>query len=298
MSETSVQDIYRALLIEQSISLARDGRFEEAEKVLSEAKGLDEADPTPFDLLARIRAQQGQYREAEQFWKEAARLDPDNAEYRAGLARVRALQERPYLAVPWLPIGFGILVVSVLGLVGASLLSKNVSDPNPGVMVTITQAALPPSQPSSMPVGPVPKPPQLALTVPGVVLSTEDDAVIAKFEGGLFDSRARLLPAARQTLTQLARQLKTEENPLRIEVVGHTNELPVPHSSPYADNVGLGFQRAVVVTQALRTAAGSQRHSFVISSQGDANPPFHHDSLESTKRNRTVTLRINRLPES
>ncbi|MDI3466891.1 MAG: hypothetical protein OJF50_005712 [Nitrospira sp.] len=298
MSETSVQDIYRALLIEQSIDLAREGSFEEAEKVLSEAKSLDEEDPILFDLQARFRAQQGRYREAEQFWKEAARLDPDNADYHAGLARVRALQERPYLAFPWLPVGAGILTVSILGFVGASLLSKSESVPDPGVIVTTTQAALPPSQPSPTPVKPVLKPPQLALTVPGVVLSTEDNTIIVRFEAGLFDPRTHLLPAARRTLTQVAQQLKTQEDLLRIEVVGHTNELPLSRYSPFTDNVDLGFQRAVVVTQTLRTAAGPQEHSFVISSRGDAEPPFHADTQDSRLRNRTVTLHIHKLQRS
>lgn len=298
MRESGAIEVYRALLVERAADLARSGDYAEAEQLLAKVTALDNESPTVLDLLARIRAQQGQYHEAERFWKEAARLDPDNAEYRAGLASVRAVQERPYLAIPWLPIGVGILTVSVLGLVGASLLSGKGNSPDPGSMVTTTHAALPTPQASAILVKPVFQSPKLALTVPGVVLSTEDDAVIAKFEGGLFDSRIRLLPAARQTLTQLAQQLKTQDSRLRIEVVGHTNELPVHHRSPFADNVGLGFQRAVVVAQALRTLAGSQDHRFIISSDGEANPPFQHDSLESQMRNRTVTLRMSRLSQS
>ncbi len=288
----------RAALLARATDLARSGDYTEAEQLLVEVTASGQENPIVFDLQARIRAQQGQYREAEQFWKEAARLDPDNTEYRTGLASVRAIQERPYLAIPWLPIGIGIVTVSVLGFVGASLLSMYESVRDPGVTVATTQAAPSPSQPLPTPVRPVPKPLQLALTVPGVALSTEDDAVLVRFEAGLFDPRTYLLPAARRTLAQVAQQLKAQEDRLRIEVVGHTNGLPLSRHSPFADNVDLGFQRAVVVTQALRTAAGPQAHEFVISSRGEADPPFQVDPQDSRLRNRTVTLHIHKLQRS
>jgi type VI secretion system protein ImpK len=297
MNEEQAIGLCRALLIERATDLARSGAYEEAEQALSEAKAADEEDPIVFDLLARIRAQQSRYGEAEVFWKEAARLDPGNAAYRDGLARVRTIQRRPYLPTSWTPIVFGLLVLSLFAVVGAMVWSMNNGEPAAKPVVAEVPATPPAIPPAPVPMQALPKPPNVELTVPGVYVSSERDAVIVKFEQGLFDSGIRLLPEAEKTLKLVAQQLQSQENGLRVNVVGHTNDLPVPPGSPFTDNVDLGLRRAVVVTNLLRKTRSAATHMFAISSQGEANPAYPNDGPENWVKNRTVVVHIsNQIP--
>lgn len=293
MNEEGI-NVRQALLIGQATDLARSGAYEEAEQALSEAKAADEEDPIVFDLLARIRAQQGRYNEAEVFWKEAARLDPGNEAYRAGLKRVRSIHSRPYLPTYWSPLLIGTLAVGMLAFMGVALwratLGESASRP------VVAEMPTPPSLPQlPAPVQAVHQPPHIEFTVPrGAKVSTKAGAILLKFEQGLFDSRTRLLPESEKLLKQVAQQLLSHKEGLRIEVEGHTNDLPVPPGSPFSDNVDLGLRRAVVVTNILRKAVSSSPHMFVVSSQGEANPPYENDGVENRARNRTVVVHVSK----
>ena len=283
--------VWRSLLVERATDRARSGEYDEAERLLAQAKAADDEDPVMLDLLARIRAQQGRYGEAEVFWKEAARLDPGSPAYRAGLARVRAIQSRPYSPAAWSPLVRGVVTLTMFCLVGVILWSLRSTGAESQPVAAVVQPA--PTIPrQATPTLDVPQPPKLDLTVPGVALSTEGDTVLVTFEQGLFDSSIRLLPEAEKTLERVGRQLQSQRPGLRIEVVGHTNDLPVQSGSPFADNVDLGLRRAVVVTNLLRAATGSQGISFSISSLGETSPPYRHDAPDGRARNRTVILRI------
>jgi flagellar motor protein MotB len=295
MNEEAI-GVCRTLLIERATELARSGAYEEAEQALSEAKAADEEDPNIFDLLARIRAQQARYGEAEVFWKEAARLDPGNAAYRDGLARVRAIQRRPYLPVSWAPIALGMVVLSIFAFVGAMVWSMKYNEPaaKPVVAeVPVTSSAIAPAL-IPVPVQVALTPPNIELSVPGVHVSSERDVVIVKFEHGLFDSGIRLLPETEKTLKLVAQQLQSQGNGLRIDVVGHTNDLPVPPGAPFTDNVDLGLRRAVVVTNILRKTVSTSTSTLAVSSQGEANSPYRNEGPESRLKNRTVVMHISK----
>lgn len=290
MNEEGI-NVRQALLIGQATDLARSGAYEEAEQALSEAKAADEEDPIVFDLLARIRAQQGRYNEAEVFWKEAARLDPGNEAYRAGLKRVRSIHGRPYLPTYWSPLLIGTLAVGMLAFLGVSLWWTTYGGPASKPVL----AEMPP--PASFPHPPAPvqavrQSPRLELSVPRLEVSTKDGAILLRFEQGLFDSRIRLLPGSDKLLKQMAQQLLSHKERLHIEVVGHTNDLPIPSGSPFSDNVDLGLRRAVVVTNMLRKTVSSSPHMFAVSSQGEVNPPYENDGAENRARNRTVVVHV------
>lgn len=260
------------------------------------------ASPPALDLLARIRAQQGRLAEAEALWTTASQLEPDNATYRTALGRARAWQRLP-VRPDRLRLFAAIAASGLLAYVGWGL-----SRPRDNAL-SIQQASRP-AKAAGASVEPTvlrPSPPSPAATaggqlapfqVSGTVARADGEAMELSFEDGLFGSGSALTPAAEKMLDDLAARLSKEPTGLVVSVTGHTDDVPVPTGSPFADNVSLGLARAVSVADRLRRSSGLPPSAFVLRSAGSVQPPFPNDSPQGRRRNRTVVVRISPGPEA
>lgn len=122
------------------------------------------------------------------------------------------------------------------------------------------------------------------LREPGFLMSTllSDDRF--KFQRG----RAQLSPAAGAELDQLVARLKGDNQPVLIEIQGHTD------SSGAADyNQRLGLERAEAVRQHL-ARAGVPLHRMATISYGETAPLADNRSAEGRRLNRRVQLVVMR----
>jgi flagellar motor protein MotB len=301
--DASVTATARSLLdqltLARATELARAGRYAEAEEILS--TGGDETDyaPAALDLLARMRAQQGHFAEAEKLWTRAAKLEPSNAAYPSALRRAAAAsQQRSRRLAILIP-----LVACVIA--GASVWmwwqhSKNArraqsypTQPAPASSTPGQQAAAPqpPAAPSDSEQSAVP-PIGKEINVRGVTQMNMSGVLLVSFDDGLFDRGLRIKPDARERLKELGRQLKPYAATSAIEIVGMTDDLPVPRNSRYTDNASLEMERARAVYDFLRFTSGLEAQSFSIGSNGQRQKPSPNDTPANRARNRTVVLRI------
>lgn len=88
--KVAFEDLLVQLILAQATTLARSGRYADAEQLLTQL--LDEREvPAALDLRARIYAQQGQWHEARECWQKALQLDCTNEAYIAALERLRKM---------------------------------------------------------------------------------------------------------------------------------------------------------------------------------------------------------------
>ncbi|WP_242884327.1 OmpA/MotB family protein [Actinomadura litoris] len=274
----------RELALAQARTLARHGRYAEAEAILTDA-GRD-ADPSVplLDLLARVHAQQGRLDEADAAWDEAEHLapgSPEIAECRRRVAKARARRSArpawPYAAaVPVAALAVAVLVVAGTGEEG--------DGPAPVVVRTVP-AAPAPARPS-------PAPDVLAgmdLGVPGAVARRRQGEISVSFRQGLFQDGVRLSRDGRAALSALGARLRPYATRISVAVIGHTDDRPVPPGRGYATNTELGTLRAMVVRELLHDRAGIPTGRFTVSSLGAASAL---EGDRSPARNRTVGLRI------
>jgi len=79
-----------------------------------------------------------------------------------------------------------------------------------------------------------------------------------------------------------------------IEVVGHTDTVPVASSSRYADNMELSFFRANSVSNYLTANKGISPSNIQASGRGEYAPIASNDTPEGRAQNRRVEIRIYR----
>ncbi len=104
----------------EAATLARRGRYQDAENLLSVLPGDGPLGAATLDLKARVFAQQGRYLEAEYCWMEALRLSPANRSYRRALDCL--VQSRHVFRVErWLP---GILMAGLLVMIPILLANR------------------------------------------------------------------------------------------------------------------------------------------------------------------------------
>jgi type VI secretion system protein ImpK len=283
-----ISSLLHQVTLARAADLARAGHYSEAEPLLSEAVGEDQAMPAALDLLARIRAQQGRLLEAEALWTRACQLDPTNEAYRAGLHRIANMQRRPvWLAFlsPWL---VGLVVVGIIIATGLfvrnSLSEWRASFQSELAGITAAQEAI-----TSQRQG---KPPDVTLKIPGVSLRTEGDEIIVIFDSGLFARGTALNPEAKALLTELGHELEPYVGRIALRVIGHTDDVPMPAEREYRDNIALSLARAVAVVEQLRATSRLPAVMFSTSGLGERLAPYVNDTPENRARNRTVVIRI------
>lgn len=274
----------REVALAQARTLARQGRYSEAEQILRDM----EPDVLVLDLRARIHAQQGLLEQADECWAAAERLASGATEITEGRRRVARMRDGARRSRGRLVFRAGAAAGLVLTL--ALLVDTRVE------LGRFSPAPVPYVQPSRTPAQPTqPAAAALAgmdLRLPGVRVRRRSGEITATFAEGLFREGVTLSPGGRTVLEALGARLRPYAMRISVVVIGHTDDLAVPPSGDYADNVELGTMRATVVREVLRRAAGIPTVRFSVSSLGDVMPLFRGHSVADQARNRTVSLRI------
>ena len=297
----SLQSLLDRITLARAAELARDGHYAEAEEVLSAGKGEPADSPAALDLLARIRAQQGRLSEADKLWVRALQLDPGNSAYALALRRSAALQHGSRQATVLLPLAACVIVCVLAGLWAWQRPPRPLSAETPRApSAQKTQPTAPPPAPSQQPgaasQGLQSDTAQASLEneiyVRGVTVTEASDGLTLSFDEGLFQRGLTLKPGARAKLKELGRQLKPYAARSAIQIIGMTDELPVPRRARYRDNLSLGMDRARFVYDYLRFTSGIDPSGFTIGSGGHRHAPEQNGQANNRARSRTVVLRI------
>jgi type VI secretion system protein ImpK len=283
--QTALALATREVALAQARTLARQGRYGEAEQMLRDL----EPDVPVLDLLARIHAQQGRFEQADECWAAAERLAPGATEIIEGRRRLAMMRGGA-------PRSRGRLVFRAGTAAGLVLALALLVDTRAELgRHSKAPAPVPYVQASRTPARPTPSAAALAgmdLRMSGVRARRRPGEIEVTFTKGLFRERATLSPGGRAMLRALGARLRPYAMRISVAVIGHTDGLPVPPSGDYTDNLELGTLRATVVREILRGAAGIPTARFSVSSMGDAMPLFPGHSAADRARNRTVSLRI------
>ncbi|GLZ11157.1 hypothetical protein Acsp04_13920 [Actinomadura sp. NBRC 104425] len=280
----------REVTLAQARTLARHGRYAEAEELLR----ASDPDAVTLDLLARIHAQQGDLDEADRCWAEAERLAPGTAEFAAARARIAAIRAggaRGPVAVGTLARRVGVPLVALVMLALLIDIRFGGGDREP---------AAPAAAPVTVPASPSPSnTPDAAATldgldlqVPGVRARRSPGEISVTFRRGLFRRDAVLSADGRAVLAALGARLRPAAGRLEVTVIGHTDASPLRAGGEYAGNMELGLARATVAREVLREASGVPTARISVASLGGALPPYRGEGADAAARNRTVTLRI------
>ncbi|WP_433335363.1 OmpA family protein [Spirillospora sp. CA-294931] len=273
--ETPMLLATRELALAQARTLARLGRYAEAEAILADVRDDGAPSVALLDLLARVHAQQGRLEEADAEWAEAERLAPGTPQIAEGRRRIARARARRTTRAAWPAVG----AVSAVALVAVVLLIVPDSEDE-------KDAPAPPPRPSPRTADVLA---EMNLRVPGAVVRRSGGELSVAFEKGLFRDGVRLSRDGRAVLTALGTRLRPYATRVSVTVIGHTDGRAVPPGSSYATNTELGTLRATVVREFLHDGAGIPTSRFTVSSLGAASAL---DQGGSPARNRTAGLRI------
>lgn len=119
--------------------------------------------------------------------------------------------------------------------------------------------------------------------------------VVLQMNGALlFDSgSAQVMKQAEVYLDKIGEILQEYEDHL-IEIIGHTDNVPISSSSKYNSNMELSFFRANSVTEYLRNKKGLSPENVQPSGRGEYAPIATNDTAEGRAQNRRVEVRIYR----
>ena len=126
-----------------------------------------------------------------------------------------------------------------------------------------------------------------------VTVDREDDRVIVTVgSGGAFASgSARLTVKAREIMNQIAEVNK--EGTSRINVSGHTDNMPLVFGSQYRDNWDLAAARASSVVQELQSTGKIEGDRLQAMSFGEERPVDTNDTAQGRRKNRRIEIEIN-----
>ena len=126
-----------------------------------------------------------------------------------------------------------------------------------------------------------------------VTVDREDDRVIVTVgSGGAFASgSARLTVKAREIMNQIAEVNK--EGTSRINVSGHTDNMPLVFGSQYRDNWDLAAARASSVVQELQSTGKIEGDRLQAMSFGEERPVDSNDTSQGRRKNRRIEIEIN-----
>jgi len=283
--------VYQAML-SRAASLARRGAYVAAEGILKDLVGGANEGPVALDLLARIHAQQGRFSEAEAIWKRALQIEPNNESYLAGLTRIAQIQSRPLWAGVLLPIGAAAFAILAVLFIGFSV-RYEIVQLRTSLIRDVAQANPAPHQKKNTEtVRSVPSAPQITIHLAGATVASRKNEHVVSFDDGLFLSGVDMKPNVATLLSELGRQLKPHASTVVIQIVGYTDDIPVPDGWIYRNNAALGMARAISVAEHLLNNAGLPAGSFLLQSGGESQAPYPNDTPANRLRNRTAVIRI------
>lgn len=161
-----------------------------------------------------------------------------------------------------------------------------VQAPTPAPVSPATPEVQKPERAAAEPVWPA------RLAGDGIGVAFTNGQAVITFAEPVFSSYATLADAGAARLRELAGRIAAVGEPLTVTICGHTDPTPVRAGGRYADNFELGMDRAVSAMFFLRYQAGLTNTLLSARSLAEADPPFPNDTPESSRRNRTVTLRV------
>ena len=126
-----------------------------------------------------------------------------------------------------------------------------------------------------------------------VTVAREDDRVIVTVgSGGAFASgSARLTVKAREIMNQIAEVNK--EGTSRINVSGHTDNMPLVFGSQYRENWDLAAARASSVVQELQSTGKIEGDRLQAMSYGEERPVDSNDTAQGRRKNSRIEIEIN-----
>jgi chemotaxis protein MotB len=120
----------------------------------------------------------------------------------------------------------------------------------------------------------------------------EDKVIVTVGSGGAFGSgSANLTPQARAIMSRIAKM--NEQGNSRINVAGHTDNVPLIFGSQYRDNWDLAAARAASVVQAIQAGGSMNSDRLQAVSFGDARPVQPNDTADGRSKNRRIEIEIN-----
>ncbi len=301
-----LQALIDQMNLSRAAELARAGYYAEATEMLATGKDKTRYGPATLDLLARIHAQQGRLAEAEKFWMRALLLDPGNSAYVLALRRTSSLQHGSRRTIVMVPLVACIILGAFIALAkwqrwrpGAAATPGAQAQPgaSPGPLFTSSQQPLATSQGSESAAG---QPAiEKSIDVRGVTAIKDPNGMTLSFDDGLFHHGVILKPGAREKLRELGRQLQWYVGNSAIQIIGMTDDSPMPRQARYRDNVSLGMSRARFVYDYLRLICGLDSRNFVIGSGGTdgqthdpADGVSNSDEVSNRASRRTVVLHL------
>lgn len=166
----------------------------------------------------------------------------------------------------------------------ASLPREPVTAPSPPPAPT-----LPPEPPANIP-GTVLALPDL--TMEGLTINRRGDTTTLVFHNGIFNRFVELNPSAQELLCEIGATVAKAIPAYTIHVEGHTDNVPLSPSAPYADNRELALARALAVIKFLKTECALPARSLMAVSSSESNAPYSNNTVEDRARNRTVVLKF------
>ena len=126
-----------------------------------------------------------------------------------------------------------------------------------------------------------------------VTVDREDDRVVVTVgSGGAFASgSASLTSKAREIMNQIAEV--NQEGTSRINVSGHTDNMPLVFGSQYRDNWDLAAARASSVVQELQSSGKIDGNRLQAMSFGEERPVDSNDTAQGRRKNRRIEIEIN-----
>jgi type VI secretion system protein ImpK len=225
------RNILNQLLIAKATSLAREGRYAEAENLLDP----ESSNPVVLDLLARIKAQEGRLNEAEDLWRKALELDPGNDACRAVLKRISSLSLNAWaLYGPSIAMGLLIAVAILITGITVSVYMKGQS----------SSSAVPAVSSPDAVVGSI-----SAVEIKGVSARHENGQLLLTVDQVLFGRDERLTPSARLLLTRLARHLEPYAAGISIKITGTADGRRHKTESGRMGETSAGMARALKVAE-------------------------------------------------
>ena len=109
--------------------------------------------------------------------------------------------------------------------------------------------------------------------------------------GGAFPSGgAELTPQARQIIAKLGQVVENEA--ARVEVSGHTDNVPLYYSQKYRDNWDLAAARASSVVQEIGNSSKLKLEQMKAVSYGESKPIESNDKPEGREKNRRIEIDV------
>lgn len=119
----------------------------------------------------------------------------------------------------------------------------------------------------------------------------EDRVVITVGAGGAFPSGgADLTAEARDIMARIA--FSAMDDASRIEVTGHTDNVPLDPNSPFRDNWGLGAARAASVVREMAASGLIAPDRLMALSKGESQPLTENDTDQGRQSNRRIEIEI------